>query len=273
MGKIFLVKLNTANLNGGEQYRYELSNFKSFTYDLTTPASPMPLPEETSEEAIIIKVEGNSGVINVRWKLVDNNGVNLVSVPSGDTAVPSSTIREQLQFFRDGEGAFAPKSLNDKYRIIVRLNDYVGLEHIEDIVYDGTFANFSFTMTTPELLTFNASVKFLQGTVENMFSADSPSAPPNVVVTSPSNGTLSASWGAPYETGASAITFYRIQHRLYNSGNTWTPYDTNASETSARSKSSFATGLATGVYEVVVHAYSAAGFGKVSKIMLKEVVG
>ena len=106
-----------------------------------------------------------------------------------------------------------------------------------------------------------------------MFSADAPSATPNLVVTSPSNGKLSASWGAPYETGASAITSYKIQYRLYNSGNTWTPYDTNASETAARSKTDFATGLATGVYEVIIHAYSAAGYGKESKIMLKEVVG
>tara|TARA_R110002126_G_scaffold13253_1_gene57704 strand:+ start:2645 stop:3466 length:822 start_codon:yes stop_codon:yes gene_type:complete len=273
MGKIFLVKLNTADVNGGEQFRYELSNFKSLTYDLTTPASPMPLPEETSKDAVIIKVEGNSAVLNIRWKLVDNNGVNLVSVPSGDTAVPSSTIREQLQFFRDTEGSFAPNSLNDKYRVIVRLTDSTDFWHYQDIIYDGTFVNFSFTMSTPELLTFNASVKFIEGKVENMFSADSPSATPNVVVTSPSNGTLSASWGAPYETGASAITSYKIQYRLYNSGNTWTPYDTNASETSARSKSNFATGLATGVYEVIIHAYSAAGYGKESQIMLKEVVG
>lgn len=271
MGKIFLVKLNTADPFGGEQYRYELSNFKSLTYDLHTPISPMPLPEETSKDAILIKIEGNSAVITVRWKLVDNNGVNLVTVPSGEDAVASSTIREQLQFFRDD--VFAPSSLNDKYRLIIRLGDSTDANHYQDIHYDGTFQNFSFTMAEPELLTFNASIKFMEGKVENMFSADAPSAPPNVVVTSTSNGTLSASWGAPYETGASAITSYRIQYRLYGSGNIWTPYDTNPSETAARSKTNFVTGLSTGVYEVVVHAYSAAGFGKESKIMLKDVVG
>ena len=89
------------------------------------------------------------------------------------------------------------------------------MQIIKILHYDGTFQNFSFTMAEPELLTFNASIKFMEGKVENMFSADAPSAPPNVVVTSTSNGTLSASWGAPYETGASAITSYRIQYRLY----------------------------------------------------------
>ena len=112
MGKIFLIKLNTANTEGGEQYRYELSNFTSLSYDLQTPVSPMPLPEENAKENILIKIEGNSGAVNLRWKLVDNNGVNLaiprVTSPAQDP-IPSSTIREQINFFKD---LFAPESID-----------------------------------------------------------------------------------------------------------------------------------------------------------------
>ena len=58
MGKIFLIKYDE---DGAWEYRYELSNFKSITYDLNTPVSPMPLPEENAQENVLIKIEGNSG--------------------------------------------------------------------------------------------------------------------------------------------------------------------------------------------------------------------
>ncbi len=266
MGKIFLVKLNTADPFGGEQYRYELSNFKSLTYDLHTPISPMPLPEETSKDAILIKIEGNSGTISLRWKLVDNNGVNLaipkVTSPAQDP-IPSSTIREQLNFFRD---LFAPETIDDKYRITVRLTDSTDFWHYQDVQYDGTFTQFSFTMQSPELLTFNASAKFLEGTVEDLFATDTPSAPTNVVATSPSNGRIDLTWGLPNEVGSSTtIEYYTIDYKLHYTGDTPTQFNTTSSQTSNRSVSdiSGSTNLATGVYEVRIGAKTAAGMGKI----------
>ena len=43
----------------------------------------MPLPEEMATKDVLIKIEGNSAVITVRWKLVDNNGVQFSNCPSG----------------------------------------------------------------------------------------------------------------------------------------------------------------------------------------------
>jgi hypothetical protein len=266
MGKIFLDKLNTADATGGIQYRYELSNFQSITYDLHTPVSPMPLPEETAKDNILIKIEGNSGAISLRWKLVDNNGVNLaipkVTSPAQDP-IPSSTIREQLNFFRD---LFAPESIDDKYRITVRLSDSTDFWHYQDVRYDGTFTQFSFTMQSPELLTFNASAKFLEGTVEDLFATDTPSAPTNVVATSPSNGRIDLTWGLPNEVGSSTtIEYYTIDYKLHYTGDTPTQFNTTSSQTSNRSVSdiSGSTNLATGVYEVRIGAKTAAGMGKI----------
>mgnify|MGYP003635528727 CR=1 FL=1 len=266
MGKIFLVKLNTADISGGEQYRYELSNFQSITYDLNTPVSPMPLPEETAKENILIKIQGNSGSISLRWKLVDNNGVNLAIPKVTDPvqpAIPSSTIREQLNFFKD---LFAPTGIDDKYRIIIRLSESTAFWDYQDIRIDGTFTNFSFMMADPELLTFNASVKFLEGRVEDLFATDSPSQPTNVVATSPSAGRIDLTWGLPNEVGSSStIQWYTIDYKLYYTGDTPVQFDTNASETSSRAKTdiSGSTNLATGVYEVRIGAKTAAGMGKI----------
>tara|TARA_B110000495_G_scaffold197563_1_gene208032 strand:+ start:534 stop:1364 length:831 start_codon:yes stop_codon:yes gene_type:complete len=271
MGKIFLDKLNTADATGGIQYRYELSNFQSITYDLNTPVSPMPLPEETAKDNILIKIEGNSGTISLRWKLVDNNGVNLaipkVTIPAQDP-IPSSTIREQLNFFRD---LFAPESIDDKYRITVRLSDSTDFWHYQDVQYDGTFTQFSFTMSSPELLTFNASAKFLEGRVEDLFATDNPSAPPNVVATSPSNGRIDLTWGLPTELGSSTtVQYYTIDYKLYYTGDTPVEFNTSSSETSSRSASdiSGSTNLATGVWEVRIAAKTAAGMGKISSSLV-----
>ena len=265
MGKIFLVKLNTDNADGGEQYRYELSNFQSITYDLHTPVSPMPLPEETAKDNILIKIEGNSGGINLRWKLVDNNGVNLaiprVTTPAQDP-IPSSTIREQINFFRD---LFAPQKISDKYRIIVRLNDSTDFWHYQDIVIDGTFVNFSFAMQSPELLTFNANVKFLEGRIEDLFATDISSQPTNVVATSPSNGRIDLTWGLPNDVGSSTtIQYYIIDYKLHYTGDTPVEFNTSSSETSNRAKTdiSGSTNLSTGVWEVRIAAKTAAGIGK-----------
>tara|TARA_R110002167_G_scaffold138939_1_gene326346 strand:+ start:221 stop:1051 length:831 start_codon:yes stop_codon:yes gene_type:complete len=271
MGKIFLIKLNTSNTEGGEQYRYELSNFTSLSYDLQTPVSPMPLPEENAKENILIKIEGNSGAVNLRWKLVDNNGVNLaiprVTSPAQDP-IPSSTIREQINFFKD---LFAPESIDDKYRIIIRLNDSTDFWHYQDIRIDGTFINFSFTMQSPELLTFNASVKFLEGTVEDLFATDSPSKPTNFVATSPSNGRIDLTWGLPNEIGSSTtIDYYIIDYKLHYTGDTPVQFNTSASQTSSRSANdiSGSTNLATGVYEVRIAAKTAAGIGKIQSAII-----
>ena len=265
MGKIFLDKLNTADATGGIQYRYELSNFQSIAYDLNTPVSPMPLPEETAKDNILIKIEGNSGTISLRWKLVDNNGVNLaipkVTIPAQDP-IPSSTIREQLNFFRD---LFAPTGIDDKYRITVRLSDSTDFWHYQDVQYDGTFTQFSFTMSSPELLTFNASAKFLEGRVEDLFATDISSQPTNVVATSPSNGRIDLTWGLPNDVGSSTtIQYYIIDYKLYYTGDTPVEFNTSASETSSRAKTdiSGSTNLSTGVWEVRIAAKTAAGIGK-----------
>ena len=119
-------------------------------------------------------------------------------------------------------------------------------------------------MQSPELLTFNASVKFLEGTVEDLFATDSPSKPTNFVATSPSNG-------LPNEIGSSTtIDYYIIDYKLHYTGDTPVQFNTSASQTSSRSANdiSGSTNLATGVYEVRIAAKTAAGIGKIQSAII-----
>ena len=78
----------------------------------------MPIPEEDSSENILLKIEGNSSVIDLGWIISDNNGVDLVT--TSETTIPSSTVSQQLNFFRN---IFRPQSIDDSYRLILQVGE------------------------------------------------------------------------------------------------------------------------------------------------------
>ena len=277
MGKVFL---DYMNLKTGElQYRYTLPNFKSFSYDLNTPVSPMPLPQANADKNILVKIEGNSGAIDLSWKILDNHSVNTVvsygidpdkNPPAVYDTIPSSTIREQINYFKD---IFAPQDVSSNYQVVIRLSDTIAiLPDNTDMVFKGTFTKFTFTMSDPELLTFKANAKFLQGEVVPLFAADTPSQPPNVKAVSSSAGRIDVIWDTPLEVGSSAITSYRIYWRIFNTQVEWDYMDTNSTSTT-QTDISGSTDLPSGVYEVAIKAQSAAGFGNESWIDLVTVIG
>lgn len=252
MGSIILVKFLPNSTV--EQYRYKLGNFKRLNYNINTPVSPMPVPEDDSSANILIKIEGNSSDITINWTIKDNNGVNLESV----VPVPTSTIREQLVFIKDN---FRPKSISDSYKLILRLDDS---DVTQDIEFLGTFSQFTFGMSDPNLVTFTAQCKFLEGDVQLGFQVDVSSEPLNLVVTSPSTGTIDATWDAPVDHGTSNITDYRIFYRRLNSGLPWATSDVGSSST-FKNDISGTTVLSNDVFEVYVVAFTALGFGKKSR--------
>ena len=108
-------------------------------------------------------------------------------------------------------------------------------------------------------------MKFLEGTVEDLFATDSPSKPTNFVATSPSNGRIDLTWGLPNDVGSSTtIQYYIIDYKLHYTGDTPVEFNTSSSETSNRAKTdiSGSTNLSTGVWEVRIAAKTAAGIGK-----------
>lgn len=251
MGTIFLVKYQPNSTV--ELYRYKLGNFKRIQYNINTPVSPMPLPEEDSAENVLIKIEGNSSDFTLNWIIKDNGGVNLEQL----VPIASATVREQIQFFRDN---FKPQRIEDNYKLILRLDN---ADTTQDITFNGTFSQFGFGMADPELLTFKAQAKFLEGTVALGFEVDVSSEPINLVVTSPSSGRLDADWDAPIDNGTSAIDFYRVYYRVFGSGTDFATSDTTGAPTVL---APVATSLTNDVFEVYVEASTALGFGKRSRI-------
>ena len=55
--RIEVRKLNTA---GTVIITYQIPVFDNFNFSINSPVTPTPLPEEDSEEQILVKIEGNS---------------------------------------------------------------------------------------------------------------------------------------------------------------------------------------------------------------------
>ncbi len=262
MGSIFIVKF-VAN-STTELYRYKLGNFKRLQYNINTPVSPMPLPEEDSNENVLIKIEGNSSDITLNWIVKDNNGVNLETKFDAPTGFPSSTVREQIEFIRK---EFRPKSIADSYQLILRLDN---ADTSQDITFDGTFAQFGFGMADPELLTFKAQAKFFEGNVALGFAVDVSSEPLNLVVTSPASGEIDADWDVPQDPGTSALTLYRVHYRKFGTSDPFLFTDVSGTPPVTFLDDISSGGLDNEVYEVAVVPFTVLGFGKPSK--LKNVV-
>lgn len=254
MAKVYLIKFQ---LNGTtEQYRYELGNLKRFSYDINTPVTPMPLPEEDSSENVLIKIEGNSSAFTISWVIKDENTDR---APLNTTANSTKTIRDQLFFFED---KFVATSVEDSFALLLDFDGSGNLDTDGNLTYRGTYTQVHVDMVDPALLTFTARIKFLQGSVALLFEVDVVSEPLNLVATSPSAGRIDTDWDTPLDPGSSAITDYTIFYRIRNSPNVFSEASVGGTATVL---SPTATGLATGTYEIFVRGLSLIGLGKRSQ--------
>jgi len=250
MASLFLIKFE---VNGTtEKFRYQVGNLKRFGYDINTPVSPMPLPEEDSSENVLIKIEGNSSAFEIAWKIKDEVTDR---APLNTTAGSTRTIRDQVFFLED---KFRAISVEDSFALLLDFDGSGNLDTDGNLTYRGTYTQFHVDMIDPELLTFNARCKFLQGTVALLYEVDVVSEPLNLVVVD-SVGSFDADWDLPLDAGSSAITDYRVFFRIRGSGNNFSTADVGGTATILNNITASA-----GIYEVFVRGKSLIGFGRPS---------
>ena len=258
------------------EWTYTLPNFKSITYDMNTPVAPMPMPEEDASENVLVKIEGNSSALTINWTIKDMGTIKTVkntdkptnSVPSPTPTdyAASSTIRDQIFWFKD---IFRASKVSSAFELIIRLDE---ADASKDIIFLGTFSGFNFNMMSPNLLTFNATAKFMEGSVATLYEVDTSSAPLNLTLTT-SAGQINASWTAPSDPGSSSISDYKIYYRKWNSGQGWSTTNVG-SNALTKSDISGSTNLETGTYEVYVEPFTTGlGLGRSSFTEHINVVG
>ena len=103
---------------------YKIKVFDSIDWKFTSPISPMPLPEESGEENLLVKMEGNTHTCRLSWLVKEetvNQGVTktVSGTPlDGHTTASTKTIFDILKWFSRKNG-FIGRNMDDKYDILV----------------------------------------------------------------------------------------------------------------------------------------------------------
>jgi len=244
------MKLEKLNSSGGVSLRYSTNVFDSFTIELNTPVSPLPLPEETDDDNVLVKVEGNTTTMTFSWIIKPETSTTVTS--DDGTCIPTSvtTVNQQILFFTN---IFQPRSIEDKFRLFVD-------DSADDLSKEGFFTKFTFRRQSNETITYRATVNFIVGDVVTAFEQDAPSAPTAVTaVAGTSSGELDVAWTAPATIGGSAITDYDVLYRKQLQ-DTWSTASVGSATTSKT-----LTGLTAGAcYQVRVKGVNIYGTGLAS---------
>jgi hypothetical protein len=199
--KIYLI--SNKDSSGNFPDVYYISNLNNLNWSIDTPVTPMPLPEDTHEENILVKMEGNTAKIDLSWTLDEGDYFGNLNGTNNTTWVGkgSKTALAQIKDFKD----FVPKSIGDAY--ILRITDDNNIMKMED---EGTISNMSFSVSGSSPIVWNVNLSFYVGRVVAMLEADIPPAPTSLTLTGASgaiNFTYIAYDGyAEVPTGASEPT-------------------------------------------------------------------
>jgi hypothetical protein len=216
MVTVKLVKVSSeSDESAAEQKGYTINNFESFSINVRTPISPMPLPEETADNNILVKMEGNTTTLNLAWTLVDSTtALNFGNKSSSTTQI--KTVAQQLTYLSQG---LQGSSLNEKFKLQISYSEVGG----EDLIFYGFVTDMSFSQTSSTPVTFIANMSFIQGHVITTLDDDVPSKPTSINLTTPSSGggsgRLTTTWAVPsYAGGSNSITNYDLEFRNSTSG-------------------------------------------------------
>ena len=222
---------------------YHVSNLNNLNWSIDTPVTPMPLPEDTHEENILVKMEGNTAKVDLSWTLTEGSFFGTLS---NDVFTPETggdiTALAQIQKFKE----FVPKSIGDSYSIKI-VGDGGNIDK-------GTISNMSFSVSGSSPIVWNVQLQFYVGNVVAMLESDIPPAPTSVTLVgstgssgngSTANGVITYTVVAydgygtePTAGSAQAVSGHKIQYKktknLQSSTaalNTWIPLTLSASLT------------------------------------------
>ena len=261
MARIQLLKYDT---NGNIEYTYTLGNFARISYDLNSPVTPAPLPEESAQQNVLVKIEGNSSNIRLGWTIRDFEE-SQVEAAFGVPDIEVRTIAQHLNFFRQ---QFVPISIEDSYGLIIDYNDPGENDGNKRIAFSGSITKISFSTGSDRPVSINASVDFLEGTVIAIYDLDVPSLPINVtstVFSDTQNGPrnrIRLEWEPPNEEDNDvATTGYKIVAARV-SPTPGSPFEPFGSPTAPTARSFEFSPLADGAYRIQLIPLSSNGEGR-----------
>ena len=252
MASFLIYKTSGMHITGTQTWRYEIPNLGSVNLQLSQPVSPMPLPQESAEENVLVKMEGNTKTVTVNWKIGQGFPYPKKSSTSN---VEGGKIADDYEVFYAGSGTspitwtdlsyttpedtvswltndFEGKNLSDTYTLVLGG---------ASLVFEGFITQMTASIDGASPVVWNMSMTFMIGNVISMNESDAPSEPRNVSSQLVNNagqpsGTLTRiklAWDAPTDS-SSDITHYAIWRREENGTYGSSPLRTVSVSTSAR---------------------------------------
>ena len=189
--------------NTNKRQIFEITNLESLQITHSSPVSPMPLPEETSEDNILVKIEGNSETINVSWTLVEGQALLWGSYNEGQSAlervsnewVPRNdeTISSVIEAHNKIKEDFTPTSVDDAF--VFRITQDTNSTPDDDADLElGNITSVSFDVSGRSPINWNVRVSFIVGDVVTMFENDLPERPTITSLTSSNSTSFTVGW-------------------------------------------------------------------------------
>ena len=230
MASFLIYKTSGMHITGTQTWRYEIPNLGSVNLQLSQTVSPMPLPQESAEENVLVKMEGNTKTVTVNWKVGQGFPYPKKSTQSNigggeilldyekfyDSTAPNSpitwtdlsyTVPEDTVSWLTND--FEGKNLSDTYTLV--------LGHTS-LVFEGFITQMTASIDGNSPVVWNASMTFIVGNVISIYETDAPSEPRavsaelvdnNGVAQESGNTRIKVAWQAPSDT-ATAITHYGL---------------------------------------------------------------
>jgi hypothetical protein len=199
MTRIFVVK-NEPKSNGN--FAYEITNLSNISWDVNTPVSPMPLPEESHKENILVKMEGNSAQMSISWTLLADNVTHFgVFNEANTTFTADSTSRNVFSEMEEFKENFIPENIQDAYSIHFVSDNLTTTENQPE---EGTIASMRFNVDGDSPVNWGVTLTFLVGNVIAMFEADVPETPSKAIMSNESTTNQIKVLWHPYDGYASS---------------------------------------------------------------------
>ncbi len=180
---------------------YILSNMGSLSMNLSSPLTPMPLPEESDEENILVKMEGNTQTINFSWKL-GTETTPMIGSGDGTAAfthdgtnwgltTPDSTILTQYDQILFLQNDLIPDGVSDSYAFYIYDDANSAVPVFSE---SGSITEVSVSISGDSPVIWDARINFIVGNSIAAFESNSPERPTFVQVVSTISGRADLDW-------------------------------------------------------------------------------
>jgi|21_taG_2_1085346.scaffolds.fasta_scaffold01777_7 hypothetical protein len=207
---------------------YEFETFGSISINKQTPVSPMPLPEEDSEENVLMKIEGNTTTMSITWTLT-NASTSIAECSFADLEYSFANKRYMKTGIQtDQSGVFdqvsyiekniAPNSLNDFFVLYILDSEKYYLNALSNKgkakIYEkmGLVQDFTFSTDSSSPVNWTGQLNFIEGSVVTSMSENLHQAP---TITTPPKFTVTGSGSTLQRTGIT-VTFKEFQNYAAN---------------------------------------------------------